>query len=92
MGNKEDDGWTVYVRSRVGFFSPEEFIGGEHARPNQSRHPLTGMGDMPIVRAPSRIGFVTGESSSVPQVIEVDEVPQEEIWASLEERGALSKI
>lgn len=49
----------------------------------------TGMGDMPIVRAPSRIGFVTGESSSVPQVIEVDEVPQEEIWSALEERGGV---
>lgn len=48
----------------------------------------TGMGDMPIIRAPSRIGSVTGESSSVPQVvIEVDEVPQEEIWSALEERG-----
>lgn len=32
--------------------------------------------------------YVTGESSSgAPEVIEVDEVPQESIWAVLEERG-----
>ena len=42
----------------------------------------TGIGDMPIFRAPSSIGSVAGESSSVPH-IEVDEVPLEEIWAAL---------